>query len=161
MIGTSSKPYWPWNRHTDARPAARQISPTPTFWMNASRAFSPLTSGCSRSGSRKRCSSNGTDSGRLSGMNKRIKPRFKPCDIALTQRAISFFLPLDTPLISGFRLSLRGVPCFRIESTTNGKLWSVDIYSRRYFLVSVGSRMPKVCRNLKVVLGYLSHVLEE
>ena len=87
------------------------------------------------------------------------KPRYKMKDIALTREALSYFMPMDEPMVMGKRLSLQEVPNFRFSSTTNDIRWFVDVYNREYFLVTVGSKPPKICKTIPMIIGYLCQTL--
>lgn len=61
-------------------------------------------------------------------------PKIK--DIALLMRSLCATLPM-TGIQHGVRTSLRGVINYRIAGLTNERYWSIDTYSRRYFVVTV------------------------
>jgi hypothetical protein len=60
-------------------------------------------------------------------------PKIK--DVALLMRALTANLPLSD-VQHGLRTSMRGVINYRIAGESNDRRWSVDVYSRRYFVVT-------------------------
>jgi len=69
-------------------------------------------------------------------LTKRLLRRLpKIKDVATLMRALTATIPM-TGVQHGLRTSMRGVINYRIAGLTNDRFWSVDVYSRRYFVVT-------------------------
>jgi hypothetical protein len=83
----------------------------------------------------------------------------KPAEVARVMRALDACIPMDTKPKQGWRESLKLVPNYRIKSTTGEIDWCVDIYSGRYYIVSVGDRLTEECKSIPQLVGYMCRML--
>jgi hypothetical protein len=66
---------------------------------------------------------------------------------------------MDKPLEMGWRKSLNDVPNFRLQSQTQEREWTFDIYAGDYLVVSVGDRLTEVCHSVPSAITYLCRML--
>jgi hypothetical protein len=66
---------------------------------------------------------------------------------------------MDSEPETGWRESEKLAPNFRIQSQTNETLWTVDIYSGKYYVVGV-KRTTEICRSIQSIIGYLCRMLD-
>lgn len=81
----------------------------------------------------------------------------KPQDIGLVWRALSTTFPMEPPL-HGWRQSLKGVVNYRIQSTTNDRDWSVDIYAGGFFVATINHR-TEPCKSIPSLVVFLCRML--
>jgi len=92
-------------------------------------------------------------------VRKRIHAYPKPVEIAKVMRALENCVPVDAKPETGWRESLNLVPNYRIRGTTQEIDWTVDVYCGKYYVVSVGSRLPEECKSIPQLIGHLRRML--
>lgn len=82
----------------------------------------------------------------------------KAKDIAMMARALTATIPMHTTPMHGLRESLKGVVNYRIQSSTDEREWTVDVYRGDYFVVTARN-FTQPCPSVSSAIGHLRRML--
>lgn len=90
------------------------------------------------------------------------KPRIRvlhPRDIGKMYHILKACIPTDAEVETGWRLSNKSVPNFRIRGTTDEIVWYVDIYAGQFYYIQVQGLLAETRRSIPAVVGCLRRML--
>lgn len=89
---------------------------------------------------------------------RRRRTHPKLLNIHFIVTALQGSIPMDSWSVTP-RESEKGVPNVRCSSCTNGIPWIVDIYSREFYRVKVGTDSADIINTIPLLIGYLNRKL--
>jgi hypothetical protein len=89
---------------------------------------------------------------------RRKRPRPKLMNIHFIVTALQGSIPMDSWSVEPSE-SENGVPNVRCSAYTSGIHWTVDIYSRDFYRVKVGTDTADILSTIPLLIGYLNRKL--